>query len=188
MEVGRSRPTHCEFDAFSPFQILWVITNGTTQRNFLWITMRKTGLYVAFGRPGLMHTSYHSDGRFQWKSEQHTTRFENRPPLGKIQAPILVQSSTTGIADDALNLFQLPSFEDKPVDKVVYLDNRMLPEAVFYQVWAVPPFRHGEVPLTTDNPAHIHVVTHTNPWIAVIIYEQGTRVSSPCLKSKFVWF
>jgi hypothetical protein len=61
------------------------------------------------------------------------------------------------------------------VDRLVYLDNRMLPEAIYYQVWIIPPFKYGEVPLMTEDPAHIHVVTHTLPWIGVIIYEQGKR-------------
>jgi hypothetical protein len=48
-------------------------------------------------------------------------------------------------------------------------------------VWAVPPFRDGDVPLLTVHPAHIHVVTHTNPWIQVVIYEQGQRPPLPCV-------
>jgi hypothetical protein len=49
VEVGSHRPHKVVFDAFGPFKILWVITNGTMRRNFLWITLRKTGIYVASG-------------------------------------------------------------------------------------------------------------------------------------------
>jgi MgsA AAA+ ATPase C terminal len=67
VEVGSHCPHKVAFDAFGPFKILWVITHGTMRRNFLWITLRKTGIYVAFGGPIHMHTSYHADGKFQWK-------------------------------------------------------------------------------------------------------------------------
>jgi hypothetical protein len=83
------------------------------------------------------------------------------------------------VTDDTLDRFDLTSFEDGPVDRVIYLDNRMLPEALHYDVWAVPPFKHGTVPLMTDYPAQIHITTHTIPWLEVIIYEQGPRRGNP---------
>jgi MgsA AAA+ ATPase C terminal len=72
VEVGSHRPHKVVFDAFGPFKILWVITNGTMRRNFLWITLRKTGIYVASGdtlvrfRPtkgSLAHGPYEWEGR-----------------------------------------------------------------------------------------------------------------------------
>lgn len=174
-EVGTDHPSEVDYDPFEPFKILWVVTNGKVRRNFLWVTIRKTGIYVAFGGSGNMHTSYHTDGTLHWKSKDHAEKFEQRPPLPNIPGPVLIQSGTTVIANEAFNAFKLTTFEDKPVDRVIYLDNRMLPEAVYYHVWAVPPFMHGEVPLLTKHPAHIHVITHTNPWIEVVIYEQGKR-------------
>jgi hypothetical protein len=175
VEVGVRRPIEVAYDPLGPFRILWVVTNGRTRRNFLWVTVRKTGIYVASGGPGPSHTSYHADGRFRWKANGHTVALEEKPPLPDIGTPVLVQSATTVIRDDALRRFELTRFVDRPVDRVVYLDNRVLPEAISYHVWAVPPFRHGDVPLLTVHPAHIHVVTHTNPWIQVVIYEQGQR-------------
>lgn len=175
VEVGSSRPEEVAYDPFGPFRILWVVTNGRTRRNFLWVTVRRTGIYVAFGGPGHAHTSYHVDGRFHWKANGRTVELEQKPPLPEIEKPILIQSATTVITDDVLRRFELTRFADRPVDRVVYLDNRVLPEAIYYHVWAVPPFHHGAVPLLTDHPAHIHVVTHTNPWIQVVIYEQGQR-------------
>jgi hypothetical protein len=179
VEVGSHRPHKVTYDAFGPFKILWVITNGTMRRNFLWITLRKTGIYVAFGGPNHMHTSYHTDGRFRWKADDHVVELTQGPPLPDIPKPVLIQSATTVVTDEALDRFDLAGFEDGPVDQVIYLDNRMLPEALFYQVWAVPPFKHGTVPLLTDCPAQIHITTHTIPWVEVIIYEQGPRIGNP---------
>ena len=167
-----------EYNTFSPFQLLWVITNGTIQRKFLWITIRKTGIYVAFGGPGNIHTSYHTDGQFHWKLNDIIQDLGRKPPLPRIPEPILIQNATTVISNDALERFQLTSFDDSPVNSLVYMDNRMLPNAVNYHIWAVPPFKHGDVPLMIDSPAHIHLCTHTNPWIEVIIYEQGSRNSN----------
>jgi hypothetical protein len=175
VEVGTNRPKEVAYDPFRPFKILWVVTNGDIRRNFLWITIRKSGIYVAFGGPGNIHTSYHADGAFHWKQGKYTINLDRKPPLPDIPAPVLVQSATSVINDEALGRFELTNFTDKPVDRVVYLDNRMLPEAIYYHVWAVPPFQYGIVPLLTDHPAHIHVTTHTNPWIQVVIYEQGER-------------
>jgi len=179
VEVGSHRPHKVAFDAFGPFKILWVITNGTTRRNFLWITLRKTGIYVAFGGPNHMHTSYHTDGSFHWKADNHVVELGQRPPLPDIPKPVLIQSATTVVTDETLDRFDLASFEDGPVDRVIYLDNRMLPEALQYEVWAVPPFKHGTVPLMTEYPAQIHIATHTIPWLKVIIYEQGPRRGNP---------
>lgn len=175
VELGTKYPTEVDYDPFVPFQILWVITNGQVRRNFLWIAIRKSGIYVADGTPFNVHTSYHTDGRFHWKSKKHTQVFEKRPPLQNLSEPIIIQNATASINDDSLDLFELAHFEDRLVDKILYLDNRMLPDWINYEVLAVPPFRHGDVPLLSIWPAHIHIITHTNPWIEVIIYEQGKR-------------
>jgi len=102
-------------------------------------------------------------------------RHYQRPPLGTLREPVLIQNASAQITDNVLEAFELAKFRDTPVDKVIYLDNRMLPDWISYEVWAVPPFLHGFVPLHTDWPAQIHLVTHTIPWVEVIIYEQGKR-------------
>ena len=175
VELGAKQPEETAYNASSPFQLLWVITNGTIQRKFLWVTIRKTGIYVAFGGPGNVHTSYHTDGEFHWKLGDITQDLGRKPPLPSIPQPILLQSAMAVISDDVLDGFQLTAFDDTPVDRVIYVDNRMLPTSVYYQVWAVPPFKHGDVPLMIEDPAHIHFCTHTHPWLVVIIYEQGSR-------------
>jgi hypothetical protein len=173
VEVGSQRPEEVSFDPIEPFKMLWVITNGSEQRRLLWVTARKTGIYVAHGGPSSFHTSYHTNGTVNWKIAKQKIHVEKRQPLPEIREPVSVQSATIMINDEALARFDLRKFTDNPVDRLVYLDNRVLPEAINYNVWAVPPFKHGEVPLMTEWPAHIHVVTHTVPWIEVIIYEQG---------------
>jgi hypothetical protein len=175
VEMGTSRPELVGFKALVPFRMLWVITNGVAQSNFLWLTLRKTGFYVAFGGPGHSHTSYHSDGRCHWRSDDHNQELDPLPPLPYLRKPVPVQNATAVVTDEAIAAFRLKRFRDDPVDRVVYLDNRKLPEAIHYHVWLVPPFQHGQVPLHTDRPAHIHIVTHTIPWIQVIIYEQRKR-------------
>jgi hypothetical protein len=175
VELGTKYPTEVDYDPFIPFEILWVITNGKLHRKFLWVTIRKTGINVADGTPFNFHTSYHTDGTFHWKIKDHKTTFDKRPPLHNINEPVIIQTASTSITDGSLDRFGLTNFEGRLVDKILYLDNRMLPDWIYYHVWAVPPFRHGDVPLHTDNPAHIHIITHTNPWIEVIIYENGKR-------------
>lgn len=176
VEVGASRPTETGFDPFGPYEVLWVVTNGKVQRNFLRVTRRKSGIYVASGDRNQMHTSYHENGHMHWKLDSgETVNLDPNPALPDIPKPVLIQSATTVITDEVLDRWQLPEYSDQPVDRVVYLDNRMLPEAIYYHVWAMPPFRHGEVPLLANHPAQIHVCTHTNPWIQVVIYEQGER-------------
>lgn len=174
VELGTEQPQQAAYNNTSPFQLLWVITNGTIQRKFLWITVRKTGIYVAFGGPGNIHTSYHTDGQFHWKMNDISQELGRRQPLPNLTEPILIQSATTAISNDVLERFELTIFDASPVNSVIYMDNRMLPHAVYYHVWVVPPFKHGDVPLMIDDPAHIHLCTHTNPWIEVIIYEAGT--------------
>jgi hypothetical protein len=178
VELGTTRPAAMKFRPLEPFQMLWVVTNGRVRRNFLWMTLRKTGFYVAFGGPGHMHTSYHANGRYHWKSDEHTEELPPLPPIATLDKPILVQNATTVVSDQAIRAFRLKGFSDKPVDRVIYLDNRKLPKAICYHVWLLPPFQHGKVPLFTDHRAHIHVVTHTVPWIQVVIYEQGERRGS----------
>ena len=175
VEVGSGRPSEVGYDPFAPFRMLWVVTNGVVRRKFLWVTVRKTGIYVAFAGPVSLHTSYHTDGMVHWKLKKQKLSVRTLPPLPDIGAPVLIQSASTVITDDALERFQFPKFDDQSADIVIYLDNRMLPDALYYQVWAVPPFRHGAIDLMTHQPAHIHLVTHTYPWIEVVIYEQGER-------------
>jgi hypothetical protein len=175
IELGTTYPTEVDYDPIAPFKILWVVTNGEIRRKFLWITIRKSGIYVADGSPDNFHTSYHTDGRFHWKSKNRKIAHEKRPPLPNILEPVIIQTVSLSITDDSLDMYELTNFDDQLVDKIFYLDNRMLPEGIYYHVWAVPPFRHGDVPLHTDKPAHIHIITHTNPWIEVIIYEEGKR-------------
>ena len=68
VEVGSQRPTEMSFDAFGPFEMLWVVTNGEVRRQLLWVRAIRTGIYVAqeIG-PGTIHTSYHVDGEFHTK-------------------------------------------------------------------------------------------------------------------------
>jgi len=184
VELGGERPAEVAYDPCGPFRMLWVITNGRVRRNFLWVTSRKTGIYVAFAGPGSIHTSYHAGGEFHWKIDGEKMEFGRRPPLAGLETAQLIQSATSIIDNEALRRFRLSRFADKAVDRVVYLDNRMLPRAISYEVWAVPPFRHGTVPLMIEDPAHIHVSTHTDPWIQVVIYEQGKRPSVSRASSK----
>jgi len=178
VELGATAPTETTYDAFRPFELAWIITNGSIQRVFLWVTLRRTGIYVAFGGPGNVHTSYHTDGRFHWKIGKVTQELGRKPRLPNIPRPVLIQNATTAITNDALDRFELADFGHRPVDRVIFMDNRMLPDALHYDVWVVPPFRHGDVPLNTEWPAHIHIATHTNPWIELVVYEQGPRVES----------
>jgi hypothetical protein len=69
VELGSKYPTEVDYDPIAPFTILWVVTNGEIRRKFLWVTIRKSGIYVADGGPDNFHTSYHTDGRFHWKSK-----------------------------------------------------------------------------------------------------------------------
>jgi hypothetical protein len=174
--LGTKRPAKTGYAPFVPFEMLWVVTNGQVQRNLLWVTVRPSGIYVASGGLVPLHTSYHSDGRFHWKWRRQKIQVETKPPLQDLPRPVLIQSGAQSITDEALERFKLTKFRDQPVDSVIYLDNRVLTEGVpyiSYNVWAVPPFRHGDVPLLTEWPAQIHLVTHTKPWIEVVIYEQG---------------
>jgi hypothetical protein len=128
VEAGTTAPKETGYDAFVPFTLAWVITNGSTQRIFLWVTLRKTGIYVAFGGPFHMHASYHTNGRFHWKTDTFTQELVSQPPLPNIPGPVLMMSATTSISDDVLGRFKLAEFRNRRADRVIFMDNRMLPE------------------------------------------------------------
>jgi hypothetical protein len=178
-ELGTKRPDAVPYDPVVPFEMLWVVTNGSIRKNFLWIAFRNSGIYVASGGSGSHHTSYHSDGRLHSKTNKQVWFSRQERSWEQLQQPLLIQNSTSSIADDALEAFELRHFRDHPVDSVLYLDNRVLPRYISYHVYAVPPFRHGDIHLINDWPASFHMVTHTNPWIAVVIYEQTHRPKRP---------
>jgi hypothetical protein len=163
--------------ARSPFEILCVITNGTLQRKFLWVARRRSGIYVASGDPNHLHTSYHQDGRLHWKSAKHKVLVPlgQREPLAALTRPALVQNATVVISDRVLGRFDLANFKDEPVDQVIYLDNRLLPEAISYEVWAIPRIGDSEVFGYPEWPSQAHVVFHTDPWLLFIVQEQGSR-------------
>jgi hypothetical protein len=77
-----------------------------------------------------------------------------RPPLPAIAEPVLIQNASTAITDEVLDKSQLAKFEDQTADTVIYLDNRMLPDWLHYQVWAVPPFKHSEIHLMSRRLKH----------------------------------
>lgn len=183
VEVGSQRPSEVAFDPLGPFEMLWVVTNGKARRKLMWVCSRQTGVYVAFGFAGHAHVSYHIDGTFHTKVAGQKVHHEKRLPLHEIQEPILFQSGTVAIHDEVLARLGLPGFRDRRVDRLIYLDNRGI-EAVHYQIWLVPPFRHAEVPLRTDSPGDIHVVTATIPWLEVVIYEQGRSKSRRTVASR----
>lgn len=169
---GSKRPSEVTYSPIVPYKMLWVVTNGSVRRKFLWVTVRKTGIYVAFGGQGSIHSSYHADGTHHLKANKKTVSRSAKPPLASLVEPVLIQNGAVTITDEVLaSRYKLSVFDDQPVDRVVYLDNRKLPDTIEYFVWAVPAFRHDAVPLFTDRPAQIHVVTHTNPWIEVVICE-----------------
>ena len=178
VELGTSCPTVVPYDPIAPFEILWVVTNGKVRRNFIWVTYRKTGIYAALGIPGFSHASYHADGTYHWKHRNQVIASQKQPPFDQLDKPVSILNGTTTITDDVLTQMSLREFKDHPVDSVLYLDNRVLPSFIAYNVYAIPPFRHGEIPLIADWPATLHIVTQTNPWIAVVIYEQKSRPSS----------
>lgn len=157
----------------SPYRIAWVITNGRDKKHFLWISVRKTGIYVASGMPGGFHTSYHKDGRFQWRAKKVSLdqRFEDRPPLHLLKEPILIQNATSAISDEILSSFELSEFnENEPANEIIYIDNRVMSQSISYNVWAVPPNLHHKVFLFPDSPVQFYMTNHTVPWIVVAIY------------------
>jgi hypothetical protein len=182
IEVGSPRPTETSFDSQGPFEILWVLTNGVVQRCFLRITIRKTGIYVSHGGDlGDFHTSRHADGRTWWRfrpkeGKKLTHGLGKRKPIAELAEPELIENATISIDDDTMTLFAVTEFQERHrPDSIIFLDTRVLSGALAYQVWAVPPFAHGKVPLMTDWRAQLHLVTHTVPWLMVVIYEQGER-------------
>ncbi|PSH04316.1 MAG: hypothetical protein CXZ00_08150 [Acidobacteria bacterium] len=180
IELGCKRPDAVPYDPIVPFEMLWVVTNGKIRRKFLWVTYRNTGIYVALGTPNSSHASYHSDGTYHWKtSTGQVIAEQRRQAFGQLSEPVVIQNGTVKIQDDALENFEMREFQDHPVDSVLYLDNRVLPPYIAFHVYAVPPFRQGDIPLINDWPASLHIVTQTNPWIAVVLYEQTNRPERP---------
>lgn len=175
VEVGTDRPTETSYEAVDTYQICWVITNGDLRRKYLWINRRPSGFYIALGMPRGIHTTYHQDGKRHWKigSGGQRTDLKNGLPFDSLSGAVLVQNATTSITDDTLDDWELAEFNDEDIDRVFYLDNRQLPDYLYYEVFLVEPFKHSEISLHTDKPVHFHLLTHTLPWIAVLIYEGG---------------
>ena len=94
VEVGSQRPDEVAFDPFESFEMLWVVTNGRERRQLLWVCARKSGIYVAYGGPGRIHSSYHSDGAFSFNIAGDKVPLEGHSPLRDIQKPDRGQSAT----------------------------------------------------------------------------------------------
>lgn len=122
------------------------------------MAIRSNSIYVALGAPGNLHASYHApDGHSHWKMETLT-----KPPLPGILEPVLIQNATIDISNETLEQFNLAELRDRPVDQVIFMDNRVLPDEIYYHVLAVPPFKHVGILLMPDRPAHIYISTLTN--------------------------
>jgi hypothetical protein len=182
IEIGTSRPQEVQYRAKQPYSILILITNGKIRRKFLHINRRRSGIYIAHGREGGFHESYHLDGKRHWRGKginEETGSEEDfgydlptGPPLAKLTGYVTLHNATAVVANNALRGYAQFKERDGPYDKIVYLDNRSLPEAVSYDVVLVEPFRHGEIPFITSWPLHVQLFTRCVPWIALLIYEQ----------------
>ena len=151
VEVGTQRPSEVCYEAKLPHSILILITNGRIRRKFIYITRRKSGIYVARGHEGGFHESYHAVGKRHWKGsgineetgleEDFGYKLPSGPPLENITGYVTLQNATTVVANRALRGYARFKERDGPYDKIVYLDNRSLPEAVSYDVMLVEPLR-----------------------------------------------
>lgn len=153
------------------YRVCFVVTNGKRRRKFLWITRRTSGLYIAFAGPGAMHQSYHRDGKSHWKlNGQKLHDVNNLPPLDSVKGVVHVTNASFRISDDVLDGFEFPDFNDEPVDELVYIDNRRI-AGVNFSVSLVEPWDHAQLPIFRDYPSQIHLTTHTNPWLAVVLHD-----------------
>ena len=105
------------------------------------------------------------NGKFTWS-------LETGSQLDKFQGFIRMRNATTSISNRALRGYERFRDSEGPIHKIVYLDNRSLPESIHYEVVLVQPFLHGTIPLALTWPCYFQLFTHCLPWIALIIYEQ----------------
>ncbi len=84
----------------------------------------------------------------------------------------MLQNGFSTIYSEALMDMGYSEFEDEPLEKVIYLDNRTFGPHLYANVYLVEPYHHGDVPLGTSGPAFIHIITHTIPWIMVEIADR----------------
>lgn len=185
VELGSRRPGEVAFEAKTPYNLVIVITNGKIKRKFLHINRRASGMYVAHGMPGGLHESYHSDGKRHYKGKGIDEKTGNEKkfihklpagvPLDRLTGFVRMQNATAAVSDRALKGYARFLDSEGPFDRVVYLDNRSLPEAINYEVILVEPFRHATIPFLTDWPVHLQLFTRCLPWIALLIYEQWPK-------------
>jgi hypothetical protein len=94
----------------------------------------------------------------------------NLPPLDSVKGVVQVTNASFGVSDDVLDRFDFPDFNDERVDELVYIDNRRV-GSVNFEVLLVEPWHHAQLPIISDWPAQIHLTTHTDPWLAVVLYD-----------------
>jgi hypothetical protein len=182
VELGKTYPAEVSFEARTDFKICWVITDGKRRWKYLWIIRRASGLYVAHTLPGGFHESYHADGTRHWKDQKgHEVSLGSGPPLDSFAGWLALSSSTSTITSEALDGYA--EFEDEPVDKLIYLDNRTFGPYVHTVVHLVEPYRHAEVPLGIDQPFFLYLVTHTLPWLMITMADQSAGAAQPRLEA-----
>jgi hypothetical protein len=104
VELGSTTPGEVSFEAKEPYSIAVVITNGKIRRKFVYINRRRMGIYVAHGRPGGFHESYHADGKRHWKfkgideetqkEEEFVIDLPSGPPLDQLTNLIGLHNAT----------------------------------------------------------------------------------------------
>ncbi len=172
VEVGTPRPTETSFDARCPFSVCWVITDGQRKWKYLWINRRDTGLYVAHTLPGGFHESYHSSGQRHWADASgNRTALPQGPPLDAISGHIPLGNRGSNISTESLSRSGISEYNEEPIDKVIYLDNRTFGPWVNSTIFLVEPYKHGDIPMHTRHPCFYYLITHTNPWLVVTIYD-----------------
>ena len=166
VELGTQKPSETSYEARCPFSICWVIANGAKRHKFLWITRRDSGVYVASTLSGGFHESYHPDGTRHLRGQNGLDiPMGKGPPLDAITDYVSLRNGSIDISSQLLDMST--EFQDEVINKVIYLDNRSFGPWVYFTVYLVEPFKHATVPVHTEYPSFIYLITHTTPWILV---------------------
>jgi hypothetical protein len=171
-ELGKGPAQEMAFVGVCPFSACWVITDGKRRWKYLHINRRKSGIYVAMGLKGGFHSSYHADGTRHLKMGRKTiTMLKKGPPLEEVKGYVQIASSGSTIETKALRGYA--KVKGVSADMIIYIDNRTYGPNVGASVYIVEPFAHGKIPLHTDQPSFFYLITHTVPWLAVVLTDQS---------------
>ena len=147
-----------------------IATNGKAQKQIVWLTVRKNGIYCDIANPGLdRHFSIHSSGWSYASYEGKSERLYKLEPFDKFKGRH--QLATFSFVPDISKL-ETAEYTMKKLDAVIFVDTRiyMKKQYILCNIDLIEPKNYDMLYGMDRFGGELHIYTQFVPWIVISIH------------------